>query len=75
MLPANMFGETRSNTFGCVTRSPCRRSSGMPVFHALSPTFRYDTSTLALRFDIAVDQPLEAQVDQRRRFDDRTRRA
>ena len=34
MLPANMFGETSANTFGCVTRSPCRRSSGMPVFHA-----------------------------------------
>ena len=49
MLPANMFGETSSNTFGCVTRSPCSRSSGMPVFHALSPALRYETSTFALR--------------------------
>jgi hypothetical protein len=49
MLPANMFGETRLNTFGCVTRSPCSRSSGMPIFHAVSPTFRYDTATCALR--------------------------
>ena len=49
MLPANMFGSTRLNTFGWVTRSFCRRTSGMPFFQAVSPALRYDTATDALR--------------------------
>ena len=30
-------------------RSPCKRSSGSPCFHSVSPCWRYDTDTCALR--------------------------
>ena len=49
MLPANMFGVTRLNTFRWNTCSPWSRASGMALCQAVSPCFLNETSTLAFR--------------------------
>ena len=70
MLPANMFGKVSANTFGCVTRSPCSRSSGMPVLPRALAGLAVRDVDLRVAIGIAVDEPLETEIDQRRRIDD-----
>ena len=69
MLPANMFGATRLNTLRWKTCSPCSRTSGIalaPGRLALLPERDVDAG---VAIGIAVDVPLEAEIDERRMFD------
>ena len=69
MLPANMFGVTRLKTLRWKTCSPWRRTSGSavpPRRLALFPERHLDAR---VAIGVAVDVPLEAEVDERRMLD------
>ena len=71
MLPANMFGDDHVELRAAVdalalqAQQRQRRASTR-----VSPCFRYDTATARVAVVVAVDEPFEAEVDQRRRIDD-----
>ena len=71
MLPANMLGTVTSSCVACLMRSPLQpQQRQRRAAMRWRPTLRYDTSTDADAVVVAVDEPLEAEVDERRRFDE-----
>ena len=70
MLPANMFGEMTSSCGPLLMRSPCSRSSGSAGLPLRCRLLAIGDRDRRVPVVIAVDEPFEPEIDQRRRIDD-----
>ena len=70
MLPANMLGTVTSSCVACLMRSPLQpqqRQRRLPAGLARLPVRHLDGGGAV---GVAVDEPLEAEIDERRRLDE-----
>jgi hypothetical protein len=70
MLPANMLGTVTSSCVPCLMRSPFSRSNGMRGAPRAGPGLSKRHLDGRRPVGVAFDEPLEAEVDERRRLDE-----